>query len=85
MLTRDVKNMTDYYGLFAPELLDSHYASEIWALYEAGDLHPEYPLTGHFELDNHAADVDAVMLEIKAALAEEETRKERLKAADELE
>jgi RIO kinase 1 len=26
MLERDIKNMTDYYGLFAPALLDSHYA-----------------------------------------------------------
>jgi RIO kinase 1 len=85
MLARDVNNMTEYYGLFAPELLDSHYAQEIWALYEAGDLHPEHQLTGEFELDTHTADIDAVMLEIKAALAEEESRQERLRAAETLE
>jgi RIO kinase 1 len=83
MLERDVKNMTDYYGLFAPELLNSHYAQEIWALYEDGELHPELELTGQFEMDTHAADVDAVMLEIKAALAEEESRKQRLREAEE--
>ena len=65
MLARDVKNMTDYYGLFAPELLKSHYAEEIWSLYEAGDLHPDRQLSGEFELDTHTADVDAVMLEIR--------------------
>jgi RIO kinase 1 len=84
MLARDVKNMTDYYGLFAPELLDSHYAEEIWALFEAGDLHPDHQLTGQYELDTHTADVDAVMLEIKAALAEEENRRERMNASEEL-
>ena len=83
MLERDVKNMTDYYGLFAPDLLNSHYAHEIWALYEEGELHPDLQLTGHFEMDTHAADVDAVMLEIRAALAEEESRRERLRDADE--
>lgn len=82
MLERDVKNMSDYYGLFAPELLNSHYAEEIWALYEEGELHPDLKLTGHFEMDTHAADVDSVMLEIKAAMAEEESRKARLRAAD---
>jgi len=82
MLERDVKNMTDYYGLFAPELLGSHYAHEIWALYEEGVLHPDLKLTGHFEIDTHTANVDAVMLEIKAALAEEESRKQRLRDAD---
>ena len=81
MLARDVKNMTDYYGLFAPALLESHYAEEIWALYEAGDLHPEYALSGDFKLDDHDADVDAVMLEIRAALVAEEERRERMKEA----
>lgn len=82
MLERDVRNMTDYYGLYAPELLDSHYGAEIWSLYEDGELHPDLQLTGQFELDTHEADVDAVMLEIKAALAEEESRKQRLLDAD---
>jgi len=82
MLERDVKNMTDYYGLFAPEVLNSHYAQEIWTLYEEGALHPDLKLTGYAELDTHTANVDSVMLEIKAALAEEESRKQRLRDAD---
>jgi RIO kinase 1 len=82
MLARDVQNITDYYAMFAPELADSHYAEEIWALFEEGDLHPEHKLTGDFEMDTHTADTDAVLAEIKAVLAEEESRLERLKEAE---
>ncbi|MEZ5503425.1 MAG: PA4780 family RIO1-like protein kinase [Halioglobus sp.] len=82
MLERDIRNMTDYYGLFAPELLTSRYAQEIWELYEEGELHPDRKLTGQAEADTHTADIDAVMQEIKAALAEEESRRQRLRDAD---
>lgn len=82
MLERDVKNMSEYYGMFAPELRNTHYAEEIWALYEDGRLHPDVKLTGQFETDTHEADVDSLMLEIKAALAEEESRKQRLREAE---
>ncbi len=83
-LERDVNKITAYYGLYAPELLDSRYAKEIWALYEDGELHVESKLTGHFEESTQAADVDAVMLEIKAAFAEEQERQERIRVAEEL-
>jgi len=33
-------------------------------------------------MPTHSADVDSVMLEIKAALAEEESRQERLREAE---
>lgn len=82
MLFRDVQNITNYYSLFAPELVHTCYAGEIWSLFEEGELHPDHELTGQFELDTHAADIDAVMLEIKAALAEEESRKKRLMDAE---
>jgi len=81
MLERDVNNMTAYYGQYAPELLSSKYAKEIWALFEDGELHPEVELTGHFEESTEAADVDVVMQEIKAAFAEEQERQERLREA----
>jgi RIO kinase 1 len=84
MLERDVNKITAYYGLFAPQLLNSRYAQEIWELYEEGDLHPETELTGCAEEDTHDADVDAVMLEIKAALEAEQARQERLRDAEEL-
>ncbi|MFK8051304.1 MAG: PA4780 family RIO1-like protein kinase [Halioglobus sp.] len=83
MLERDVNKMRDYYGLFAPELLTTNYAKEIWELYEEGDLHPEIELTGYFEEDTHEADVDTVLEEIKAAFAEEQERLERIKVANE--
>ncbi len=82
MLTRDVQNMASYYGQFAPELLNTRYAQEMWALYQEGDLHQHTPLSGEAEEDTHSADVDSVMAEIKAVIAEEEARQSRLKEAD---
>ena len=82
MLERDVNNMTTYYGQFAPELLGSKYAKEMWALYEDGELHPDVELTGEFEEDTEAADVDTVMQEIKAAFDEEQERQERIREAN---
>ena len=79
MFERDVDNMTAYYGQYAPELLETRYAKEIWSLFEGGELNPEVALTGYFEETLEEADVDAVLLEIKAALAEEEERQKRLR------
>jgi RIO kinase 1 len=85
MLARDVGNITEYYGQYAPELLDTHYAEEIWALFEAAELHADYALTGYFEVDTHEADTDSVLAEIQAVLAEEESRLRRLRIAEGLE
>ena len=82
MLARDVGNITGYYGLFAPELLDTGYAQELWALYEEGALEPDTPLTGVFEESTELADVDAVMAEIDAVRMEEMERLERLQEAE---
>ena len=82
MLTRDIQNITDYYAQFAPDLQNNRYAKEMWALYEEGELTPETELTGHFEEVEKSADVDSVMEEIKAALAEEQQRQERLRESD---
>ena len=82
MLERDVNNITAYYGLYAPELLGSNYAKEMWALYEEGELTPETILTGLFQEDESAADVDGLMLEIKAVMEEEEKRQQRLLEAE---
>lgn len=83
MLTRDVNNMSRYYGQFAPELLKTQYAKEIWALYEDGQLTPDVELTGFYAESTKAADVDAVMLEIQSILAEEDEKQARLREADE--
>lgn len=79
MLLRDVNNMTSYYGQFAPQLLSTKYAQEMWALYEDGELYPETELTGVFVESDEAADVDSVVDEIKAAFAEEMERQERIR------
>jgi RIO kinase 1 len=78
-LLRDVNKITAYYAMYAPELLNTYYGKEIWALYEAGELHSEVELTGHFEENDQTADVDMVLLEIKAVMAEEMERQERLR------
>lgn len=77
MLERDVDNMRMYFGRTAPELLKSDYGKEIWALYEAGKLHPDSRLTGHFEHDTTSADVDDLMAVIDAAKEEESERVRR--------
>ena len=82
MLIRDVDNMTHYYGQFAPELLHTQYAQEMWALYEDGNLTVDTELTGLFEEAKESANVDSVMDEIRAVLAEERKRKEREENAD---
>jgi RIO kinase 1 len=79
MFERDVGNMNRYYGQFAPELLKSRHAAEIWALYEAGVLHPDSPLTGEYQEDLTAPDVDSVLQEIKAVLEEQRAREAGLK------
>jgi RIO kinase 1 len=84
MLERDVNNMTRYYSQYAPELLNSQYDKEIWALFENGELQPDTELSGHFAENTQAADVDGVMLEIKSILAEEQDRQQRLREADEV-
>ena len=63
MLERDV----NYFGRFAPELLQTSYGKEIWKLYEAGNLTPDVPLTGQFKSSTKQADVRSIMREINDA------------------
>jgi len=70
MLERDVDNLADYFGRFAPELLTTQYGKEIWKLYESGDLTPQVELTGRFKASDKVADVRSVMREIDDAREE---------------
>ncbi len=70
MLLRDVHNLRDSLSRFAPELANTHYGEEMWALYEKGELKPDTALTGHFKFDNRKADVRAVMASIEDARQE---------------
>ena len=77
LLARDINKITTYYGLYAPEILNTRYAKEIWALYEAGELHPEVALSGEYDVIEFDPDVDAVLEEIKQAMLEEQQRMAR--------
>jgi len=70
MLERDVDNLADYFGRFAPELLKTQYGKEIWKLYESGELTPQVELTGRFKASNKVTDVRSVMREINDARKE---------------
>ncbi len=74
MLERDVNNMRAYFGRFAPELLTTDYGKEIWALYEAGELHPDSTLTGYFEHDTTSVDVGDLMAVIDDVREEQAER-----------
>lgn len=78
MLERDVKNMANYYGQYVPELLDTQYAREMWALFEAGTLKPETELTGIYVESDADADIDSVMAEINAVMEEAALRRARI-------
>ena len=82
MLERDVQNMVNYFSQFDPYLKESKFGKEIWKLYEDGELKPDTILTGEFEEDTEAADVDDVMVQIKAAYDEEQARLERLRESE---
>jgi RIO kinase 1 len=75
LLERDVNNIRGTLGRFAPELLETEFAREIWALFEAGDLQPESVLTGVFARPEGVTDPDAVMVVIDDA-REENIRRE---------
>ncbi len=81
MLLRDVNNLRDFFGQFAPELLATHYGPEIWSLYQAGLLSTETPLTGRFERKHADVDMQAVLREIDDAKAEDAARRLRMAAA----
>ena len=82
MLRRDVGNITISLSRFAPELLDTHYAEEMWALYEQGELRPDSELTGVFVFDQSSVDVDSVMQSIIDAREEAIIRQQGRDAAN---
>ena len=78
MLLRDVDNLRDFFGRFAPELLQTRYGPEMWDLYQRGLLHPETALTGTFARKTGPVDVGHVLREIDDARAEETARQLRM-------
>ena len=80
MLLRDVANLRDFFGQFAPELRATQYGPEIWQLYQGGLLDLETVLTGRFVQQQGSVDLSAVMREIDAARDEEAARQVRMQA-----
>lgn len=81
MLERDVANINACLGRFAPELLATGHAREMWALFENGELQPDSALTGVSAQDETPADVAAVMDAINEARAEALIRQQGREAA----
>jgi RIO kinase 1 len=70
MLERDVNNIRNTLGRFAPELLETQFAREMWALFEQGELKADTVLTGIFAQDETPADTDSVLAVIDDAREE---------------
>ena len=80
MLRRDVANIRETLGRFAPELLSSQFGPEMWALFSQGKLRPDSELSGEFVRDEASADIDVVMLAIDDAREEALRRQLRQEA-----
>jgi len=83
MLLRDVNNLTAYLGRWAPELLETWFGEEMWALFEAGELTPDTQLSGTFQPDERAVDLDSVRDAINEARQEALIRQQGREAAEE--
>ena len=81
MLQRDVDNLKNFFGQFAPALLATRYGEEIWSLYHSGALSVESVLTGQFQRTTRSVDVGSVLREVDDARAEEAARVLRMGVA----
>ena len=81
MLLRDVANLRNFFGRFAPDLLKIDYGNEMWDLYQRGVLYPDTVLTGHFKRKAGPVDLGGVLREIDDASAEEAARRVRMGAS----
>ncbi|MDP1685899.1 PA4780 family RIO1-like protein kinase [Hydrogenophaga sp.] len=78
MLLRDVANLRDFFGQFAPELLKTQFGPEIWSLYQSGMLTNDTPLSGRYERAPGTVDLGSVMREIDDARDEDAARRLRM-------
>lgn len=75
MLERDVNNIRGTLGRFAPELMETEFAREMWAQFEQGELSADSKLTGIFARDERTVDADTVLVAVEDA-REEALRRE---------
>jgi RIO kinase 1 len=69
-LERDVNNIRGTLGCFAPELLETEFAREMWSLFEQGELTADSTLQGVFARDEAKVDPDSVLLAVEDAREE---------------
>ena len=67
MLERDVNNIRGTLGRFAPELLETEFAREMWAQFEQGQLTADTKLSGLFARDESIVNPDGVLLAVEDA------------------
>jgi RIO kinase 1 len=79
MLERDVNNIRNTLGRFAPELLETQFAREMWSIFQQGELKADSTLTGVFARDESQTDTDGVLAVIEDA--REDAREEALRKA----
>ncbi len=70
MLERDVNNIRGTLGRFAPELLETEFAREMWAQFEQGELTADSKLTGVFARAETLVNPDTVLLAVEDAREE---------------
>lgn len=75
LLLRDMGNLTRFFGAISPGLRSQRYAEEMWALYELGELTPEYVLTGKYEAPKMATDLSSLLSEMEAVEKEHQARR----------
>jgi len=67
---RDVKNLKNYLGRYAPKIKKTQFGREIWDFYRQGKLFPDTPLTGRVQRKNKKVDTASVVAEILASAKE---------------
>ncbi len=80
LLIRDVDRLRRCFGRFAPDLLETDYGKEMWALYAAGRLQPDSRLTGRYVPEKSDINLTELMGIIDAAREEELERRQRMNA-----
>jgi RIO kinase 1 len=75
LFIRDVDNLTRYLSRFAPELEETRYGREVWALYERAELFVDTPLTGRVRDSDKKANVAAVLDEVNIVAREAALRR----------
>lgn len=75
ILERDLNHLARFFGRVAPEIAQTQYAKEIWALFQSGKLKPDSPLSGTFKTAYHRVNVRGVLAEIEDAEKEEKLKR----------